>query len=172
MEPTITVATTLLPHEEPQRVVDSIQAIFPDWQADVMPTREEFPSDRGAMRLVGEAKSLELVFKVASKHRILDTALDAMSLDLDGDSTTFALSRQAAFAGKIAFVVNERPIGGVIDVSLIGEDLGLWLEQQTWHEGRNHVPRSVGDGYGMAADGSSTEWFNRHGRPTMNDDQD
>ncbi len=33
-----------------------------------------------------------------------------------------------------------------------------WIEKSTFHEGRNHVPRSVGDGYGMEMDGTSREW--------------
>jgi predicted RNA binding protein with dsRBD fold (UPF0201 family) len=108
----------------------------------------------------------------AEKNRILDTAFDAMTQDLEDDTTTFSLSRQAAFVGKVAFVTDERPFGGIMDVSLSGEELGLWLEQQTWHEGRHSIPRTAGDDLAMHDDGMPTEWFDNRGRRTMNEDQD
>ena len=95
-----------------------------------------------------------------------------MTQDLEDDTTTFSLSRQAAFVGKVAFVTDERPFGGIMDVSLSGEELGLWLEQQTWHEGRHSIPRTAGDDLAMHDDGMPTEWFDNRGRRTMNEDQD
>ena len=93
-------------------------------------------------------------------------------MNLQKDITHFQLSRQAAFAGKVAFVVEELPLGGVMEVSLQGDDLGLWLEQLTWHEGRHSIPRSLGDDLGMDQDGTPIEWFDNKGRRTMNIDQD
>ena len=93
-------------------------------------------------------------------------------MNLQGDSTHFQLSRQAAFVGKVAFVVEEVPLGGVMKVSLQGEDLGLWLEQATWHEGRNNIPRSLGDDLSMDEDGTPVEWFDNKGNRTMNSNQE
>ncbi len=169
MEVAITVATTVLPHDNPNRVVDSVRALFPQWNCDEIPEVQDFPSKRDAVRLVGQAQTLNVIIEGATKQRILDTALDAMTLDLDGDSTTFSLSRQAALANKISFVVDERPIGGNIDVTLTGNDLSLWLEQETWHDGRHYVPRRVGDELSMNSDGNPREWFDKHGRKTMTD---
>ena len=59
-------------------------------------------------------------------------------------------------------------MGGVIEVGLQGENLGLWLEQQTWHEGRNSIPRTVGDDLQMENDGTPKEWFDNRGRRTIN----
>ncbi len=169
MEMSITVATTVLPHEDARRVVESVQSLFPQWIIENIPEQHEYPSMRKPVRLVGEAESLDLVIEGAAKQRILDTALDAMTLELVSDSTSFSLSRQAAFANKVAFVVEERPIGGVMDVTLTGTDLGLWIEQETWHDGRHYVPRRVGDELSMNSDGDPREWFDKHGRKTMND---
>lgn len=169
MEMSITVATTVLPHEDARRVVESVQSLFPQWIIENIPEQHEYPSMRKPVRLVGEAESLDLVIEGAAKQRILDTALDAMTLELVGDSTSFSLSRQAAFANKVAFVVEERPIGGVMDVTLTGTDIGLWIEQETWHDGRHYVPRRVGDELSMNSDGDPREWFDKHGRKTMND---
>ena len=87
-----------------------------------------------------------------------------MTINLEQDYTNFHLSRQAAFAGKVAFVMDEVPLGGVMEISLEGEGLGLWLEQITWHEGRNNVPRTLGDELTMDEDGSPVEWFDNKGQ--------
>ena len=49
--------------------------------------------------------SLGAFLQQLHEQRILDTALDAMSMNIDGDSTTFHVSRQAAVAGKVAFPI-------------------------------------------------------------------
>ena len=59
-----------------------------------------------------------------------------------------------------------------MDVRLSGGELGLWLEQQTGHEGRHSIPRTAGDGLAMHDDGRPTEWLDNRGRRTMNEDQD
>ncbi|HJL58998.1 MAG TPA: hypothetical protein QF621_01475, partial [Candidatus Thalassarchaeaceae archaeon] len=92
--------------------------------------------------------------------RILDTALDAMGTNLYQDETVFSISRQAALANKVAFVLNgERALGGTIEITLKGEKLAEWLEEETWHEGRIEMPRTVSDEYAMRRDGEVTEWF-------------
>ena len=96
------------------------------------------------------------------EQRICDTALDAMAfaLDADGQSTCFSISRQAALAGKVAFVLpGERVLGGTFEVSIAGEGLAEWIEQFTWHPGRGSVPRNVADEVAMRSDGSVREWF-------------
>ena len=172
MEPNITVSTTVLPHEDAARVIEAVRGVFPQWECEFEKQEREFPIEDSPYRLTGKASSLDHVFDQAEKNRILDTAFDAMTQDLEDDTTTFSLSRQAAFVGKVAFVVDERPFGGIMDVSLSGEELGLWLEQQTWHEGRHSIPRSAGDDLTMHDDGIPTEWFDNRGRRTMNEDQD
>ena len=61
--------------------------------------------------------SLNLLTKLR-EQAILDTALDAMSINLEGDSTTFEILRQASLNGKIAFnMIDDKPLG-VIEISL------------------------------------------------------
>ena len=55
-------------------------------------------------------------------------------------------------------------------VGLTGENLAVWLEEQTWHAGRNSIPRSVGDDLAMSDDGETVEWFDRKGNRTSGDD--
>ena len=168
--PLISVSTVVQPHEDPRRVVDAVRVMFPDWSPDRMPANSGFPSGRAAEMMTGSSESLDTLLEAVRNQRILDTALDAMSLELDGGSTGFSLSRQAALAGKVSFVVKDRAIGGEMRVGLTGEELASWLEQQTWHAGRDSVPRSVGDELTMSSDGGPVEWFDRNGKRTIGDD--
>ena len=93
-------------------------------------------------------------------------------LNLESDKTYFFISRQAAIAGKVSFIVDGKNLGGVIRIDVSGEDLDIWLEQQTWHEGRNQIPRYTGDELAMRNDGEPSEWFDKRGRPTINLDED
>ena len=172
MEPEITVSTIVKTHEDITLVVKAIRSLFPDWDCEISEMDDSFPVTRVESKLSGKSQSLSVIIEYCSNNRILDTAFDVMTMNLQKDITHFQLSRQAAFAGKVAFVVEELPLGGVMEVSLQGDDLGLWLEQLTWHEGRHSIPRSLGDDLSMDQDGTPIEWFDNKGRRTMNIDQD
>ena len=163
----ISVSTVVQPHEDPNRVVEAVKAMFPDWNPDVGPSNTDFPNKRPAVMMTGSSESLDTLLEATRSQRILDTALDAMTMELDGESTGFSLSRQAALAGKASFVISGRVMGGEIRVGLTREGLASWLEQQTWHAGRDSVPRRVGDGLSMSDDGEPVEWFDRDGNPTI-----
>ena len=155
----IVVATTLLNHERPDLVLDAVRKMFPDWSPENMPEREVFPTNSSSVRLVSNVESLGTMIEEARDHRILDTALDAMTLNSDGEISTFSLSRQAAAAGKCSFVVDESPLGGTIDITIKKNDLDGYLTNLTDHPGRDSVPRRPGDDLAMNEDGSSTEWI-------------
>lgn len=155
----IVVATTLLNHERPDLVLDAVRNMFPDWSPENIPERGVFPSSSTPVRLVSNVESLNAMIEEARNHRILDTALDAMTLKSDGEISTFSLSRQAAAAGKCSFVIDEIPLGGTIDVTVKEVDLDGYLTTLTDHPGRDNVPRRPGDDLAMNEDGSSTEWI-------------
>ena len=92
VSPLISVSTVVQPHEDPQRVVDAVQVMFPDWSPDRMPSNSGFPSGRAAEMMTGSSESLDTLLEAVRIQRVLDTALDAMSLELDGSSTGFSLS--------------------------------------------------------------------------------
>jgi len=96
MAPLVSVSTVVQPHEDATKVVDSVKAVFPDWVPDRIPENAAFPNERGGVLITGSAESLDTLLESARNQRILDTALDAMTMELEGDSTGFALSRQAA----------------------------------------------------------------------------
>tara|TARA_B100000459_G_scaffold134836_1_gene90701 strand:- start:247 stop:765 length:519 start_codon:yes stop_codon:yes gene_type:complete len=172
MDPEITISTIVKIHEDTTLVEKAIRLLFPDWDCEISEVEDTFPVTREEIELSGKSQSLSGIIEYCSNNRILDTAFDVMTMNLLKDTTHFQLSRQAAFAGKVAFVVEELPLGGVMEVSLQGDDLGLWLEQLTWHEGRHSIPRSLGDDLSMDQDGTPIEWFDNKGRRTMNIDQD
>ena len=80
-------------------------------------------------------------------------------MNLDDNTTSFQILRQAAIAGKVAFNLTEQnPLGGVIEITLSGDDLETWIEAATWHKGRDTVPRRINDDRKMQIDGEASTW--------------
>ena len=171
LAPLVSVSTRVMSHEIGAKCLDAVLKIFPDFFIENVPNEEEFPVNREMLDLVCEGLAPDHFLELLAKQRILDTALDVMSLNLQADSTIFLISRQAALSGKVAFVLDsERTIGGVIEVMLESDDIADWLQEATWHPGRHEVPRSVGDELSMRSDGTVTEWFDNKGRATIQTD--
>ncbi len=155
----IVIETELRGADSPEKVRESLLTLFPEFpeQGDI-----EHPTLGNAIHetWTGEQVSLQTFLKLLHEQRILDTALDAMTIAFDGTKTTFDLLRQAAIVGKIAFPLDEeQPFGGVISVTLEGEHLRDWLEAATWHKGRDVAPRSIKDDLAMTDDGESVTWI-------------
>ena len=167
MDPRITVSTVIRSHEDPEKVMKSVRTIFPDWEPDFIPETEGFPTNREKVEISGSTNSLDEMLSIIRQNRFLDTALDAMAMKSTDETASFSLSRQSASIGKISFILDSEPLGGNIEVSLFGPEIGLWMEQQTWHSGRDSIPRSIGDGMAMEEGGQPTEWFDSKGRRTM-----
>ena len=159
MEPEILVSTIVRSHDDPGKVIDSVRSIFPDWSPNNTPEHSDFPIIRDSEEISGKAESLDNLMSILRENRVLDTALDAMAMQADEEGTMFSLSRQSASIGKASFVLEESPLGGTMDISLTGRDIVLWLEQATWHNGRDIVPREVGDELSMTETGEASEWF-------------
>ena len=170
MDPEISISTVIRSHEDPRKVIDSIMGLFPQWTPSSNPVVQKFPNNREDIEISGTAESLDNVLSILRDNRILDTALDAMTMNMRDGKTTFSLSRQSALVGKVSFVLDGIALGGTMEICLQGEDLGIWLEQQTWHVGRDTVPRSVGDDLAMSDRGEPMEWFDSNGRKMKNQD--
>jgi len=168
----LTVSTSLRSHEDPMRVVESVQVIFPDWDVENIPEKGQFPITRDEVKLTCVGCSPDSFIEALTEQRILDTALDVMSIKLREDVTKFSIGRQAAIAGRVTFILDqEQPIGGTIDVDIECEELDSWIEEVTWHPGRYEVPRKIGDELRMTNSGNVREWFDRNGNPTINKDE-
>ena len=159
MEPEILVSTVVRSHDDPNKVVDSVRSIFPEWSPKRTLEKSDFPLRRDSEEISGNVDSLDNLLSILRDTRVLDTALDAMAMQADEEGTVFSLSRQSASIGKVSFVLEGNPLGGTMEVSLTGRDIVIWLEQATWHNGRDIVPREVGDELAMTEDGEASEWF-------------
>lgn len=152
------VRTVLSGADSPTSILKALQQVFPEVQ------KEQLPDEPVFGRASNDAWSFENVslatfLSQLHEQRILDTALDAMSLNMNEASTTFHIGRLAALAGKIAFPIpGDRPLGGVFEISIEGNGLADWLQAATWHPGRSQVPRHINDEHSMDADGESTTW--------------
>lgn len=157
---TTLVSTKLHGAESPELVLQSVRNIFPDFE----PKNESHEKPEFGKQIdiswSHENISLNLFLSKLKEQAILDTALDAMSINLKEDSTTFEILRQASLNGKIAFnIIDDKPLGGVIEISLSSPDLVEWLEAATWHKGRDIIPRNVNDEKMMNSDGDSATWY-------------
>ena len=159
MEPVILVSTVVRSHDDPNKVVDSVRSIFPEWSPKRTLEKSDFPLTRDSEEISGNVDSLDNLLAILRDNRVLDTALDAMAMQADEEGTVFRLSRQSASIGKVSFVLEGSPLGGTMEISLTGRDIVIWLEQATWHNGRDIVPREVGDELAMTEDGEASEWF-------------
>ncbi len=163
-QPEASVSTTYRPSDDPEMVTDSLLALFPELEIPI-PEDKSFPITNNGVDWEFDGVDLTAYLNRIAELRILDTALDAMSTNLHQDETIFSISRQAALANKVAFVlVGEKSLGGTIEITLKGENLAAWLEEATWHEGRIEIPRAVSDEYAMRRDGKVTEWFDKRER--------
>ena len=154
----ITISSKVCGPESPQLVLTSIQNIFPEF---TNPKEIEEPNfgNPSNYEFIQENISLNNFLTMIRQQAILDTALDVLSMNLDGDTTTFQILRQAAIASKVAFNIAEKnPLGGVIQVTLTGENLETWIESATWHKGRDTVPRKINDDRTMDKDGEASTW--------------
>lgn len=152
----ISLSTTLRPGDDIQNVEMAIHALFPDAiLGDI--ERQTFPSEQ-MVSIECKHLSLEIFLEQLRKQSILDTAMDAMGMNLIGQKTTFRISRLAAFAGKIAFSYEEVPLGGCFEIQLEGMGLSDWIEACTWHSGRQNVPRQLHDDAAMDEHGDASTW--------------
>ena len=138
----------------------AIKELFPN---AIIPQTDEvisFPIKKRRVDIELTDIDYSYFFEKIQNNRIADTALDCMSQNIVDDSTTFKISRQAALAGKIAFVLqDENPLGGCFELTLNSVNLSAWIEERTWHKGRETVPREVGDELRMRYDGVPQDWF-------------
>lgn len=144
--------------ESPQLVLKSIQHIFPDFAT---PDGIDDPTfgNPSNYKFKQENVPLNNFLTMIRQQAILDTALDVLSMNLDDNTTSFQILRQAAIAGKVAFNLTEQnPLGGVIEITLSGDDLETWIEAATWHKGRDTVPRRINDDRKMQIDGEASTW--------------
>lgn len=93
--------------EVTSRVADAVRNVFPDAEL-----REE-PGE-----IAAETHSLEHLSELLHEQAILDTARRTFLETLEGDTFTFRLKKQAAFAGKVNFAVGSESELGELFVAV------------------------------------------------------
>ncbi len=152
------ITTALAGVDSPQKVLDALQMLFPEASRETMDS-EPTMGQPSNTTWTFEDVSLGVFLQQLHEQRILDTALDTMSMEMSEDTTTFSIARQAAVAGKIAFPIpGDDPVGGVFQITVSGSGLEDWLQAATWHAGRSQVPRHINDERSMEQDGEATTW--------------
>ena len=106
----VQVSTRCLPTEDRDSVVRAILNLFPDCLIT------------GDDSLEGRTSSLEAFGELLKKQRIRDAARAVMRRGLSGDSTTFRLNKQVAWAGKVSFSQESHPLGD-IEVTISDPDI-------------------------------------------------
>ena len=54
---------------------------------------------------------------------------------------------------------NEYPLGGFFELTVESTNIIAWIEEMTWHHGRDEIPRTVDDELKMRRDGVPQDWF-------------
>lgn len=157
----VSCSTLIRGADDPMAIFDSLKNLFPELNIDELQDRPTgFPMPETTVQWDFTDLDMQRILDIIHDSRILDTALDAMSQFLKGDRTTFRLSRQAALSKKVSFcITDETPLGGYFTITIEGDDLQRWLEDATWHRGRQEIPRNVGDERSMSKMGEPSEWF-------------
>ena len=138
----------------------AIKELFPNAILPEINEEISFPVAEDRFKIEIEDIDYSYFFEKIHTDRIADTALDCMSQNIENDYAEFKISRQAALAGKIAFVLqNETPLGGVFELTLHSLNLCAWIEEKTWHKGREAIPREINDELKMRNDGVPQDWF-------------
>ena len=150
----------LSPVDSKENVIMAIKEIFPNAKRTEIKYESSFPIPEKNEVIYIKDIDYEFFFEKIHQYKIADTALDCMSQNIQNDISYFKISRQAALAGKIAFVLeNEYPLGGYFELTVESTNIIAWIEEMTWHHGRDEIPRTVDDELKMRRDGVPQDWF-------------
>ena len=100
----IFVSSPVRPTERLDRVVLAIENIFPGLVMDIR-------SDR--IEAYDGPESLRVIHELLRGQKILDAARSEMMRGLQGEATSFRLSKQAALMGIVSFPAEEEPLGSL-----------------------------------------------------------
>ena len=108
----VSLKTELRPGDDAVNIAAAIHTLFPDASVKEF-SNQSFPSQQYD-EIECSHLSFDIFLEQLRKQSILDTAMDAMGIHLEGNQTKFNVSRLAAFAGKIAFTYEDEPLGVIL----------------------------------------------------------
>ena len=103
----IRVRATISPSEDPQKVLDAICNLVPDCEARIL--------GQGAEVHSGDVHALDTIRESLVSRQTLGGLRRNMLGNMLGDTTSFMLNRQAAYAGTVAVcdTAEESPLGPI-----------------------------------------------------------
>jgi len=110
--PSITLRVKCYPTEDPLKVKKALLNIFPE---SVVEECED--------GFIARAASAERFMEIIRNQRILDSARGVLRRGMSRDRTTFTLSKQVAFVGKVSFIEDRSPPLGGIEVVIEDDNL-------------------------------------------------
>lgn len=114
----VTVEAPVRPTEDPEKVKQAVQQIFPD---------AEIHLDDGA--ITGHSRSIKMLLKKAGDERVFDAARGALWRGRQGNTATrFQVNKQAAYVGRLNFNEVTHPLGD-ITVKIQTDDLQALLDE-------------------------------------------
>lgn len=157
---TMNLEAKLSPVDSKENILMAIQELFPNAKLPEIKEKGSFPISDDIEDIKINDIDYEFFFERIHTNKIADTALDCMSQNIHEGISNFKISRQAALAGKIAFVLgNDSPLGGYFELTVESTNIIAWIEEMTWHQGRDEIPRNVNDELQMRRDGVPQDWF-------------
>ena len=75
MDPKVRVSTLIRSHDDPDKVKDSVNSIFPDWEPSNYPERFSFPVTRSSEVISAEVQSFDGLLSILRENRVLDLSL-------------------------------------------------------------------------------------------------
>ncbi|MCE5295665.1 MAG: hypothetical protein LLG16_00990 [Euryarchaeota archaeon] len=113
----VLVSARVFPTEDPEKVREAITNLFP--AEDVTILGEE---------MVAKPTDIERFMMTIRQMRILDAVRGRMRHGVIGNSTTFQLNKQAAYAGKVSAAEGVPPLGN-ITVIIESDDIEKTIDQ-------------------------------------------
>ena len=90
------------PTEDPDKVKQAIQNLFPDAQINIQD-----------LKLIAHSNTLDRFRELLKRQRIRDSARSLFWKNCKGDTLVFKLNKQFAYMNKINFAVVNHPLGEI-----------------------------------------------------------
>ncbi|MFW6038461.1 MAG: RNA-binding domain-containing protein [Candidatus Saliniplasma sp.] len=115
----VKIRTPVYPTENPDKIIDCLNKIFPEaiWEIN-------------EKEITGESTSLETFAEIIENMRIRDTVRSYIKDRIIGDRCSFTLSKQASCNRKVNLSDEDQPLGG-IHVTIESEDIDTLINKIT-----------------------------------------
>lgn len=115
--PLVTARASCLPTEDPLKVEKAVLNVLPDGIVE-----------RSPGEIVVRSGSLDRFKQLIRNHRILDSTRKVLLKGRGPGGTSFVLNKQVAYVGKVSFLEEASPLGG-IEVAVEDQDIDALIDE-------------------------------------------